>query len=334
MKPEQLITDDTFLAWYFQTDDACVSKWDKLIRDDLDLKAAADEAVVLLNLIHQQEYGQVSDRQIDQSMQRLRHRIGEWEKAQQPRPVFRMSYRRAWQLAACLILIGFGVFRAGQYNQPHHSYVADDKRTDIILADGTTVTLNKGAGIKVAGMEAGETADREVWLEGEAFFDVKHLTGHRKFIVHSGEVDVVVLGTRFNVKNGPQQTAVALESGRVELSVAGDKAGKLIMQPGELIEYSRQSGRLARSAINVKNYAAWQQGSIVFENADAAVLQQVLRERFNLNVDIGEGAGLGEFNGVFPADDPALLINALEKTYPGQVVRTEGGLKFVKAGQP
>ena len=175
-----------------------------------------------------------------------------------------------------------------------------------------------------------ETGNREVWLEGEAFFDVKHLKNNKKFTVHSGDVDVVVLGTRFNIKNGSQQTTVALESGRVELSVAHTKANKLIMKPGELVEYSSLSGKLAKSEVNVKHYAAWQDGKVILENADAVELQKVLRDRFDLAVEVEEGAELGEFNGIFPADNPALLINALEKAYPDQVVRTEGGLRFIK----
>lgn len=334
MKPEQLITDDTFLAWYFQTDAACVSKWNQLLREDLDLKAAADEAVLLLSLIHRQEEQHVTDRQISQSRQVLMRRISEWEQAHQRRPVFRITYRRVLALAACLALAGFGVGWFLQQRQPAGTYATAGNRMVMTLADGSLVTLNKGTAIKVSGMEANETGNREVWLDGEAFFDVKHLTGNRKFIVHSGDVDVVVLGTRFTVKSGPQQTAVALESGRVELSVAGNKAGKLIMKPGELVEYSRTSGRLARTDINVKNYAAWQDGKIVLENAGATDLQKIFRERFDMDVEIEEGADPGEFNGVFPADDPAVLIHALEKTYPGQVVRTEGGLKFVKPGQP
>ncbi len=333
MKPEQLITDDTFLAWYFRTDAACVSQWNQRLREDLDLKAAADEAVLLLRLLHQEENEQVTDRQIGQSRDTLMQRIAVWEEQQQVRRGFRISYRRVLALAACLVLVGFGVVWFRQNRPAVGSYAAGDTRTGITLADGTVVTLNKGTAIKVSGMEANETGNREVWLNGEAFFDVKHLAGNRKFIVHSGDVDVVVLGTRFTVKSGPQQTAVALESGRVELSVAGNKAGRLIMKPGELVEYSRTSGRLARTDINVKNYAAWQDGKIVLENADAAALQRVFRDRFDMAVEIEEGADPGEFNGVFPADDPAVLINALEKTYPGQVVRTEGGLKFVRPGQ-
>ena len=143
MKPEQLIADDTFLAWYFQTDESSVRKWNRLISEDISLKASADEAVLLLNLIHQKEDRQVSHQQIERSRQVLMNRVNEWELNRQTKPVFRITYRHALQLAACLVLIGFGVFWFWQSNRQQERYSAKGTLTAITLADGTVVSLIK-----------------------------------------------------------------------------------------------------------------------------------------------------------------------------------------------
>jgi ferric-dicitrate binding protein FerR (iron transport regulator) len=202
---------------------------------------------------------------------------------------------------------------------------------ELKLADGTTVKLNKGSELKVAGMEKEATGSREVWLRGEAFFDVSHLANNRGFVVHSGDVNVAVLGTRFNVRTTLSRTAVALESGKVELSINAAHSQKLVMKPGELVEYSTSSHTPVKTKINVHNYSAWQSGKVILENAGLSEIQKVLEERYGLKTEAEQGSELGEFNGVFPADDPAVLIQALEKAYPSQVVRFENGLRFRKA---
>jgi ferric-dicitrate binding protein FerR (iron transport regulator) len=84
-------------------------------------------------------------------------------------------------------------------------------------------------------------ARREVWLEGEAFFQVTKKgaapgggTDGARFVVHTGQVDVAVLGTRFNVTNRRGQTTVTLNEGKVKLE-EGDLDGAVIMEPGELV---------------------------------------------------------------------------------------------------
>ena len=83
---------------------------------------------------------------------------------------------------------------------------------------------------------------RQVWLEGEAYFQVqKKPSTVEKFIVHTRQVDVEVLGTRFNVNTRRQRAVVSLEEGKVRLSVHGgdaavlEKKSAMIMRPGQVV---------------------------------------------------------------------------------------------------
>lgn len=331
MKPEQLLTDETFLAWYFRTDEESIEKWNRSMAENPSLKASVDEAVSLLQFMQSEEERLVNEQQIEQATARLMSRVQDWE---ENKPVTRslsnVFVRWAWPVAAS-ILMAFGLVWYLTKEEADNVYVASEHMMELKLADGSLVKLNKGAELKVTNLNQDATGSREVWLKGEAFFDVSHLPNHRGFVVHSGEVDVVVLGTRFNVRNGANATAVALESGKVELSLANNHAQKLVMKPGDLVEYSTASGGLVKSEINVQTYAAWQSGKVVFENATLTEIQKTLEGRFGLKVQVEPGSELGEFNGAFPSDDPAVLINALEKAYPGQVVRMEGGIQVRKS---
>lgn len=102
------------------------------------------------------------------------------------------------------------------------------------LADGSKLWLNAGSRIVFSpGFAAG---NREMTLEGEAFFDVKHDERH-PFIIHTGRLDVKVLGTTLNVRAYPGDSTMetTLISGKVEIDVPGDVQSSIILHPNEKV---------------------------------------------------------------------------------------------------
>ncbi|MBS1566867.1 MAG: FecR domain-containing protein, partial [Bacteroidetes bacterium] len=122
-----------------------------------------------------------------------------------------------------LALAGSVVWYAQRKTQPLLSEVVtrfgEIKR--ITLPDGSLVVLNANSVMRLP-QNWSNTEDRQVWLEGEAYFEVaKKPSTHQKFVVHAPMVDVQVLGTRFNVNTRRRQSIVSLEEGRVQLVVQG-----------------------------------------------------------------------------------------------------------------
>ena len=102
------------------------------------------------------------------------------------------------------------------------------------LADGSKLWLNAGSRIVFSpGFAAG---NREMTLEGEAFFDVKHDEQH-PFIIHTGRLDVRVLGTTLNVRAYPGDSTMetTLINGKVEIDVPGDVQSSIILHPNEKV---------------------------------------------------------------------------------------------------
>jgi ferric-dicitrate binding protein FerR (iron transport regulator) len=136
-----------------------------------------------------------------------------------------------------LIAAGLGVWsylRAGE--NAHTTHYGETAR--IKLPDGSMVVLNAHSTLTYNDWSEGQT--REVWLNGEAFFEVqkKHdATGRVKFVVHTGDLNVEVLGTRFNVSNRGLRTQIVLEEGKVRLRYEQETEKVIDMQPGELVEY-------------------------------------------------------------------------------------------------
>lgn len=100
------------------------------------------------------------------------------------------------------------------------------------LPDGSTVWLN--AGSKLNYEKINQTNLREVYLTGEAFFDVTK-NPHRPFIIHTSSIDIKVIGTAFNVKAYPEDKTVetSLIRGKVEITLKNNPAEKYVLKPNQ-----------------------------------------------------------------------------------------------------
>lgn len=102
------------------------------------------------------------------------------------------------------------------------------------LPDGTQLWLNAGSRIVLA--QGFSHDQRELTLEGEAYFDVKH-DEQRPFIIHTGAVDVRVLGTTLNVRAYPGEPSMeaTLIEGKAEIGLAGNPQSAIPLHPNEKV---------------------------------------------------------------------------------------------------
>lgn len=105
-------------------------------------------------------------------------------------------------------------------------------KSQITLPDGTQVWINADSKITYDQQFPGKY--REVYLSGEAYFDVVHDTS-RPFIIHTRSIDVKVLGTSFNVRSYPNEktTETALIRGSVEVTLHKNPEQKIILKPNQ-----------------------------------------------------------------------------------------------------
>ncbi|MFD0751824.1 FecR family protein [Mucilaginibacter calamicampi] len=102
----------------------------------------------------------------------------------------------------------------------------------LVLADGTIVMLNAGTTLRYP-LSFG-SKNREVYLNGEAFFEV-HKDREHPFIIHTKKMNVRVLGTVFNIKSydDAPQSETSLIQGSIEVTINDRKADRIILKPKE-----------------------------------------------------------------------------------------------------
>ncbi|RKD90309.1 FecR family protein [Mangrovibacterium diazotrophicum] len=159
------------------------------------------------------------------------------------------------------------------------------QKSEMVMADGTHVWLNSDSRLKYP-TNFLRSRDREVQLEGEAYFEVSKFK-HEKFRVLMGRATVEVLGTRFNVKAYPdeQQIETSLLSGRVNLLLKdGERSQKIAMLPGEKIDFNLDQNSLKKSGFNESNVVAWKDNHLVFADDSFDEVVRKIERWYNVQI--------------------------------------------------
>lgn len=134
----------------------------------------------------------------------------------------------------------------------------------LLLSDSTQVWLNASSTINYP--EKFDEKKREVYLNGEAYFDVKH-ADKIPFVIHTGDVSTVVLGTAFNIKayEGQQHVTVSVKRGKVQV-LKQDKVISTLVKGQEVKINKKDLQQPADKVIENNNAGSWQYGYLAYED--------------------------------------------------------------------
>jgi len=171
------------------------------------------------------------------------------------------------------------------------------KKSQLILADGTKVWMNAGSRMAFPTKFTGKK--REIFLEGEAYFEVTH-NQNQPFLVNSGEITIKVLGTKFNIS--AYKSDKLLETVLIEGSVAVSERSALrfmknetILSPHQKASYDRSDHTLAvKYEPDVEAAIAWTEGWFKFSQQSLNDVLTKLQRYYNVQF---------VFDGQFPAVD-------------------------------
>ncbi|GAA3516503.1 FecR domain-containing protein [Aquimarina addita] len=162
------------------------------------------------------------------------------------------------------------------------------KRTKITLSEGTKVWLNSGSKLTYPVVFNGDV--REVYLMGEAIFDVTH-NKEQPFYVKTSDYDVKVLGTVFNVSSydDDKYTSTALERGSVEIQYSANSflgKSKLRIIPGTLAMYDNVNEKLSSKRVDVAKYMSWRDGKFILKKQRLDGILKKLSRYYNIEIAV------------------------------------------------
>lgn len=205
-------------------------------------------------------------------------------------------------LFTCLVLAWWQ--RSGK-EQAAPSLAADHApspvRQVISLPDGTTAILNSNSKLDYPPIFSGNS--RDVYLTGEAYFDVQEQPG-QPFIVHTGKFTTTVLGTRFNIRNypGEQDVIVTVASGKVKVS-GEEKMLGILVRNGQIVA-DKVSGTALQREVDVRQVTAWKRQNLFFKNMTLGEAVAVLNDHYDAQIRFrNEALRHCRFTGTFLSDN-------------------------------
>ena len=241
-------------------------------------------------------------------------------------------------------------------------------RSNLVLPDGSKVWLN--AGSKLTYSSRFSSRNREVSIEGEAYFDVEK--NNHPFVVKTSHLDIQVLGTTFNVKSYPDEDKIetTLVEGEIKIKRKESKQ-LLIMNPREKLTYHKAS-----SSVKIKNTAesltevggeftqvapdeqdtseagarieiredidpqpevSWKDGDLIFSTEPLSELAKKLERKYDVQfIFLDQELKTYSYSGTLRDVPLEQVLNALELTSPvrykidGRVVQLTLNDKFVR----
>ncbi|QNK63638.1 DUF4974 domain-containing protein [Pedobacter sp. PAMC26386] len=203
-------------------------------------------------------------------------------------------------------------------------------RKTVILTDGTVITLNKNSEIKLA--ENFNPAQRELWLKGEAFFEVKHDARH-PFTVHTRLNDIKVLGTSFNVNAYPDAALIetSLIHGSVQVESKKYPGYKVLLKPDQKLSFKETpadknanlkkiflvSSLGSKSVNHQPEEIKWVRNQMVIDNEPLSAIAEKLQKWYGIEIYIADSEVKDyRYSGTFENESVIKTLEALQIAYP------------------
>lgn len=218
-----------------------------------------------------------------------------------------------------ILVIAYASFIFFRGDTVHHTTEMGEMR-NIELPDHSIVRLNVNSTLRYP-EKWDNDGPREVWLGGEAFFTVQHQQDNRRFIVHTNDVDIQVVGTEFNVNTRRVKTQVVLSNGEVRLLLNAKRAAAtgqqpITMKPGDMVTYSAETAELTNTRVNPSAYSSWRTGVLSFDETPVADVIRSLQDNLGVSITLGnEDLGKQTFTGSIPMNDIDVFFKTLSRSF-------------------
>lgn len=252
--------------------------------------------------------------------------------------------RTVLNVAAAAAIIFFTVIFYQQISQ-QNTEVADERidqvietdrgeRTSVLLPDGSHIGLNAESKLIIPAGFPEES--REIYLEGEAYFDVQS-DKEKPFIVNSEHTFTRVLGTKFGVRSYSDEgrTQAVVEEGEVMVGYKDTDEGEVILQKNDLAKLSHNPSADidVQKVDNLDEYIGWRNGDLIFANTPFDEVEKRLERWFDIELEIEDSSLYAKDLTASFKDEPLTeVLNVVSLSLDGEYQR-DGRLVTFKSNQ-
>ncbi|MBB4035479.1 hypothetical protein GGR21_001372 [Dysgonomonas hofstadii] len=197
------------------------------------------------------------------------------------------------------------------------------KRSVLTLADGTKLWVN--AGTKVVYPTTFDDKKREIYVDGEVFMDVAH-NKEKPFYVKSEKLNVIVLGTSFNVQayKNDDMSSVVLVRGSVKVET---QDRNILLKPNEKLTMTPDD--LSIATVNVEDYILWKEGLYKFQSEKFGIILKKLSKYYGVELKCDAQSAHLICNGKIDLkEDINRVLKGLMKTVPVELTINDKRYEF------
>lgn len=328
--PEELLQDAEFRQWVLNPTQELNQHWtDRLATASEDQQQVVRQARLILLSLPSDE--NLPNREAEELWESILTR-SQLPSNLRLMPVSQPIRAGGWyRIAALLTLISVASWLAWQYYSTREikiQTIAGQIR-QFTLPDGSQITLNSNSTLNYPANWS-EQSHRQVWLEGEAYFRITKQRVHQqpvKFVVHSADVNIEVLGTQFNVKNRRGLVNVTLDEGQIQVSkrTSQPDQARMLMKPGDVVEFSGKHKTFRHQQVKEpERFSAWTQRVLIFDNTPLQEVAQTLDDTFGLKITFSDTSLANlPFTGNVPTNDPNAILETLSKAFDLEITRID-----------
>ena len=255
-----------------------------------------------LSSIRPEEYH--SDKEEDS--QRLLAHINEDKRKHRNRYVLRNPRRIAWQAAAAIALLVATSYLSIKIAATSENITFADvhieaswgSKLKTILPDGTTVWLNANSTLTYS--QGFGINDRNVHLVGEGYFEVAH-NKDIPMIVQAGDMQIHVLGTKFNVRNhtNDNEAIVSLLEGEISITNNIEQSDAFVMEPNQRLYLNKTSGDVFLVEVVAEHTIEWTRGYLFFNHELLSDIAKNLERSYDVTITVHPDVANLRFYGQF-----------------------------------
>ncbi|EDM34833.1 putative anti-sigma factor [Pedobacter sp. BAL39] len=249
------------------------------------------------------------------------------EDREKVKPLYR-SWKR-YAAAAVIAMMGYGAYQfafnetpAGQQNVQSWKrfHTPDRSRAELILPDGSKVTMNAASTLRYPAAFKGNT--RDVYLTGEAYLDVAHDSKH-PFVLHTDKMDIHVLGTAFNVSSyaADSTSEATLFRGSVAVTFPEHPDTRVMLKPSEKVIVSQSGYQRGNTSYYDHEHleTLWMKGQLAFRDASLGVIANGLSRKYGVKITFKDDRSRKlKFSGSFEKESLNEVLHSLQLVNPFQ----------------
>lgn len=245
-----------------------------------------------------------------------------WQKENQTSKIIRLRNIVLRVAAALVIGLFIGIYISSEKKDVEPVYYAAHSPkgsvSEMLLPDGSIIFLNADSRIKYS--VDGKDGVREVFLEGEAWFDVAK-NEEKPFLVQTPFYNVNVTGTQFNVKAYPndQLITTTLEEGEVAISASHKLKiqEEVVLKPGEQISFDKTSKAFVVKTVNTRWFTSWKDNKLILVNMNLDDFVVILERKYGVDIEVKNEDILNlHVDCTIKNESIIEILNVLKKTLP------------------